>query len=95
MIRKVTVRNLTIFDTYRSAIALESVDGGDLTDVDIQHITAKNTGNAIFIRLGQRTEGKASTLKGVYIGHVKVEVPLYKPDQGYPIEGPPDHLRSG
>jgi hypothetical protein len=93
--RKVTVRNLTIFDTYRSAIALESVDGGDLTGIDIQHINAKNTGNAIFIRLGQRTDGKASTLKGVYIAHVKVEVPLYKPDQGYPIEGPPDHLRPG
>lgn len=93
--RKITVRNLNIFDTYRSAITLESVDGGDLTGIDIQHINAKNTGNAIFIRLGQRTQGKASTLKGVYIAHVKVEVPLYKADQGYPIEGPPDHLNPG
>ncbi len=94
--RNITVRNLTVFDTYRSAIALESVDGGFLENIDIQNVVAKNTGNAIFIRRGHRnTTGKVGTLKGVYIANVKVDVPLYKPDQGYPIEGPPDHLRPG
>ncbi len=94
--RNIKVRNLTVFDTYRSAIALESVDGGFLENIDIQNVVAKNTGNAIFIRLGHRNMGeKVSTLKGVYIANVKAEIPLYKPDQGYPIEGPPDHLRPG
>lgn len=94
--KNIKVRNLTVFDTYRSAIALESVDGGILEDIDIQNVDAKNTGNAIFIRRGHRnTDGQIGTLKGVYIAHVKAEVPLYKPDQGYPIEGPPDHLRPG
>jgi hypothetical protein len=90
------VRNLTIFDTYRSAIAIECVDGGVTENIDIQNITAKNTGNAIFIRRGHRNvTGKVGTMKGIYIANVKVDVPLYKPDQGYPIEGPPDHLRPG
>lgn len=94
--RKITVRNLTVFDTYRSAIALECVDGGVMEDIDIQNVTATNTGNAIFIRRGHRnTEGKVGTINKVYIAHVKVEVPLYKADQGYPIEGPPDHLNPG
>ncbi|MDO9614571.1 MAG: glycosyl hydrolase family 28 protein, partial [Bacteroidota bacterium] len=94
--KNIKVRNLTVFDTYRSAIALESVDGGILEDIDIQNVTAKNTGNAIFIRLGHRNiNGKPGTLKRVYIANVKAETPLYKPDQGYPIEGPPDHLRPG
>jgi len=94
--KNIKVRNLTVFDTYRSAIALESVDGGILEDIDIQNVTAKNTGNAIFIRLGHRNiDGKPGTLKGVYIANVKAETPLYKPDQGYPIEGPPDHLNPG
>ena len=93
--RNFKIRNLTIFDTYRSAIALESVDGGFMENIDIQNVVAKNIGNAIFIRRGHRTTGAVGTLKGIYIANVKVEVPLLKPDQGYPTEGPPDHLRPG
>ena len=94
--RNVTVRHLTIFDTYRSAIALEAVDGGFLEDIDIQYVNAKNTGNAIFIRLGHRNKaGPVSTTNKIYIANVHVQVPLLKPDQGYPLEGPPDHLRPG
>jgi hypothetical protein len=94
--KNIKARNLTIFDTYRSAIAIESVDGGDLENIDIQNIVARNTGNAIFIRRGRRNkEGKVGILKGIYIANLRVDVPLYKPDQGYPTEGPPDHLRPG
>lgn len=92
--KNVIVRNLNIYDTYRSAIAIESVDGGILENIDIKNVTAKNTGNAIFIRLGHRNQnGEVGKLKGVRIADVKVEVPLRKPDLGYPFEGPPDHLR--
>ncbi len=94
--RNFKITNLTIFDTYRSAIALESVDGGFMDHIDIRNVNAKNTGNAIFIRRGHRNKtGPVSTLTGIYIANIKVETPLYKPDQGYPIEGPPDHLRPG
>lgn len=94
--KNIKIRNLIVYDTYRSAIALESVDGGVMENIDIQYVTATNTGNAIFIRRGHRNKtGPVSTAKGIYIANVKVQVPLYKPDQGYPIEGPPDHLRAG
>ena len=94
--KNVKVRNLTVFDTYRSAIAIESVDGGVIENIDIQNVVAKNTGNAIFIRLGHRNKGdNFGSIKGVYIANVKAEIPLLKPDQGYPIEGPPDHLQPG
>lgn len=86
----ITVRDLTIYDTYRSAIALEAVDGGKLDAVDIRDIHATNTGNALFLRLGHRNKDSVySTLKDVYIGNVDVEVPAGKPDKGYPMEGPP------
>lgn len=94
--RNFIIRNLTIFDTYRSAIALESVDGGFMDNIDIRNVNAKNTGNAIFIRRGHRNKtGRISTLQQIYIANINVEIPLLKPDQGYPIEGPPDHLRPG
>jgi hypothetical protein len=94
--RNIKIRNLTIYDTYRSAIALESVDGGFMENIDIQNVNATNTGNAIFIRLGHRNKaGAVGSVKGIYIANVKVQIPLLKPDQGYPLEGPPDHLRPG
>jgi hypothetical protein len=94
--KNIVVRNLTVYDTYRSAIALESVDGGILENIDIRGVTARNTGNAIFIRRGHRNvNGKVGSLKGVHINDVKADIPLFKPDQGYPIEGPPDHLNPG
>lgn len=87
--RNIRVRNIKVSNTYRSAIALEAVDGGFLEDVDIDGVEAKNTGNAIFIRLGHRNKsGKYSTVKNIKIRNVTVEVPAGKPDAGYPVEGP-------
>jgi polygalacturonase len=87
--RNIKVRNLTVFDTYRSAIALETVDGGFLENIDIDGVIGKNTGNAIFIRLGHRNKDvRFSTLRNIKIKNVKVEIPLGKPDIGYPMEGP-------
>jgi len=87
--RNITIRDIFVYDTYRSAIAIESVDGGVLENVDVQNITAKNTGNAIFIRLGHRNKDNVySQLRRVHIANVKAEVPLEKPDKGYPEEGP-------
>jgi Glycosyl hydrolases family 28 len=87
--RNVSIRNITVYDTYRSAIALESVDGGTLEDVQVQGITARNTGNAIFIRLGHRRQNAPTgIIRHITIKDVTVEVPAGKPDKGYETEGP-------
>jgi len=87
--KHVTIKNVLIYDTYRSAIALESVDGGTLEDVSIENVLARNTGNAIFIRLGHRkTEAPIGVVRNIHIKNVKVEVPAGKPDKGYEMEGP-------
>ncbi|HVU94038.1 MAG TPA: alpha-N-acetylglucosaminidase TIM-barrel domain-containing protein [Puia sp.] len=86
---RVTVRDIRVYDTYRSAIALEAVDGGKMTDVDIQGVRATNTGNALFIRLGHRNRDSVySLVRGIRIADVDVVVPAGKPDAGYPMEGP-------
>lgn len=87
--RNITIRDIYVYDTYRSAIAIESVDGGLLEDVTVENITAKNTGNAIFIRLGHRNKDEVySQVRRVRIANVKAEIPTGKPDKGYPEEGP-------
>ena len=87
--KNIKVRNITVYDTYRSAIALEAVDGGVIDNIDISGVRAKNTGNAIFIKLGKRNEDEVySSISNIRIRDVKVEVPSGKADKGYEMEGP-------
>lgn len=87
--KNIKVRDITVYNTYRSAIALEAVDGGFIDGIDIEGVTAKYTGNAIFIRLGHRNKTDLySTVKNIRIVKVKADIPNTKPDAGYPLEGP-------
>jgi hypothetical protein len=87
--RNVVIENIKVYDTFRSAIAIESVDGGILENVLVQNVEAKNTGNAIFIRLGKRNEtGDVGTLRNVTIRDIRVEVAFERPDYEYEIRGP-------
>lgn len=86
--KKVTIKNIKIFDTFRSAIALESVDGGVIENINIQNINAVNTGNAIFIRLGHRDGKRGGVVKNILIKDVKVQVPFGRPDINYDMRGP-------
>ena len=52
--KNVVIENIKVFDTFRSAIAIESVDGGLIENIKVSNIAAVNTWNAIFIRLGHR-----------------------------------------
>ena len=87
--RNIKIENIKIFDTFRSAIALESVDGGILENIEISDIIAKNTGNALFIRLGHRNQdGQVGKLRNIHIRNLTVEVPADRPDKDYIMRGP-------
>ena len=74
--RNITCRNLDIYDTYRSGLAIECVDGGELENVNISDIRMTNTCNALFIRLGHRNAGgPAGSLHHVTISNVKAYIP--------------------
>jgi hypothetical protein len=87
--RNIKIEHITVYDTYRSAIALEIVDGGIMDSIQISDIHGVNTGNALFIRLGDRNPNRPpGVLKNITIRNLDVEVPLHPPDEGYPIAGP-------
>jgi polygalacturonase len=90
--RNITIVNNKVYDTYRSAIALESVDGGFLENVKIDSLRATNTGNAIFLRLGERVAGKKGKLENVKISNVYIEIAASKPDVAYEYEGPVEDM---
>lgn len=86
--KNITIENIKVFDTFRSAIAIESVDGAVIENITISNITAVNTGNAIFIRLGHRNGEKPGILKNVSIKNIKVQIPFGRPDIDYDLRGP-------
>lgn len=86
--KNISVKNIRVFDTFRSAIALECVDGGVLENVSVSDIVAFNTGNAIFIRLGARTDDRLGALRNVQISRLYCEVPFGRPDINYDLRGP-------
>ncbi|MCO5239243.1 MAG: glycosyl hydrolase family 28 protein [Chitinophagaceae bacterium] len=91
--RNITVTNLKVIDTYRSAITIQSVDGGVAENILIDGVKSYNTANAIYIRMGDRWSGdKTSSLNNVTIKNVYAEIPLSKPDSGYRYEGPVEDL---
>lgn len=87
--KNITVKNLTVYNTYRSAIALEDVDGGIIDNILIDSVRVINTGNIIFLRIGDRyTQGRTPSMKNITIENVYAEVSSKKPDAGYRYEGP-------
>jgi polygalacturonase len=86
--RNIRILHNSVYDTYRSALALEAVDGAEIRGVVADSLTAVNTGNALFIRIGARSGSRQSTLADVSIRHFSIQIAAAKADSGYPYEGP-------
>jgi polygalacturonase len=91
--RNFKVTNLTIFDTFRSAITFAAVDGALIENIVVDGVRSINTGNVIFLRMGDRwSKGKKPIMRNITISNVYAEVPFGKPDAGYNYEGPVEDL---
>ena len=86
--RHIHVFNLTVFDTFRSAIAIESVDGAWVDSVTVEHVWAFHTGNPLFIRLGHRSGARVGSVSHITIRDLVCEVPFDRPDLNYDLRGP-------
>ncbi|OFY61039.1 MAG: glycoside hydrolase [Bacteroidetes bacterium RBG_13_42_15] len=90
--RNIRIINNLVYDTYRSAITFAAVDGGFVEDVIVDSLRSINTGNVIFLRIGERRAGKKGRMNNISISNVYAEVPSTKPDAGYNYEGPVEDL---
>ena len=86
--RRIHISNLTVFDTFRSAIAIESVDGAVVDSVTVEHVRAFHTGNPLFIRLGHRAGQRVGSVSHITIQDLVCEVPFDRPDLNYDLRGP-------
>ena len=90
--RNIKIINNLVYDTYRSAVTFAAVDGGIVENVTVDSLRSMNTGNVIFLRIGERSPGKKGRMSNISISNVYAEVPSSKPDAGYNYEGPVEDL---
>lgn len=75
--RNIVVRDMEVYDTYLSGVALEIVDGGLMENVRVSRIRITGSHNAIFIRLGHRNvKGEVGTLRDVVLEDIVAEIPV-------------------
>ena len=86
--RHIHISGIRVFDTFRSALAIESVDGAIIEDVMADNIIAKNTGNALFIRLGLRSGNRKGKIRNIRISNLTAQIPFGRPDIDYDLRGP-------
>ena len=87
------MKNIKIYDTYRSAITFAAVDGALIENIEVDGVRSIHTGNVIYLRIGDRwSAGKKPIMKNITIKNVYAEIPMDKPDAGYNYEGPIEDL---
>lgn len=86
--KNIMIERVRVIDTFRSAIAIESVDGAAIENVRVKHMTGQNIGNAIFVRLGHRGGEKPGTVKDIHISDCNFQVAFGRPDTAYDLRGP-------
>jgi len=94
--KNVRILNNRVFDTNRSAMALEAVDGALIENIEVNGLKGRNVGNAIFLRTGARKGARKGKLQNVFIQNVDVEIRSEKNPlremPGIVIGGMPDQM---
>ncbi|MBR1575991.1 MAG: glycoside hydrolase [Bacteroidales bacterium] len=86
--RNIQILDNVVYDTFRSAITIQSVDGGFAENILVDGLKSYNTANPIYLVVGQRRGENKSRMENITIRNVYAEVPVDKPDYGVDYEGP-------
>ena len=86
--RNIQILDNIVYDTFRSAITIQSVDGGFAENILVDGLKSYNTANPIYLVVGQRRGENPSRMENITIRNVYAEVPVDKPDYGLEYEGP-------
>jgi hypothetical protein len=82
-----------VYDTFRSAITIATPDGGTIDNILVDSLYAYNTGNAVYLRIGARSnKERKGSISNITIQNMVAEIPATKPDAGYSYEGPVEDL---
>lgn len=83
--RNITIQDCAILNTAHSAMAVESVDGGAISNVTFQRINFAGCQNAFFIVLGTRGSGSPGSINGVTFRNITGSA--MSDNRGSPLSG--------
>jgi polygalacturonase len=69
--KKVIFKNIQMQNVKQAAMAVESVDGGSVDDIEFHNIRFKQTGSAIYVLLGRRGIGPTGSIKNILFDGVE------------------------
>jgi polygalacturonase len=93
--KRIHISDLQVRDTYRSVVAIQSVDGAEIEDVTVERVKATNTGNAFFIRLGHRTQSKPpGSIHNIILRDMDVVVRPEHPGEHMDVNTPHNQIPS-
>jgi len=72
--KNIYIKNNVVYDTYRSALALEAVDGAIIDNIQVEGLTGTNIGNGIFLRAGARKGIRKGIVSNVHISNVHIAI---------------------
>ena len=75
----VTIKDIYVYDTLRSAVALECVYGDTIENILIDGITQTNSWMVFYFRLSKR-RGKPGILRNITVRNVSADVAFERPD---------------
>jgi hypothetical protein len=74
--KRIHISDIEVSDTYRSVVAIQTVDGAVIDKIRVERVKATNTGNAFAIRLGHRTQSKPpGSIANIILRDFDVEIP--------------------
>ena len=86
--KNITIDDIRVFDTFRSAIAIESVDGGHIENININNIIAKIQVMPHLFVWDTEQVNALGNHKNISIKNMTVEIPFGRPDINYDLRGP-------
>ena len=74
-----TIKDIYVYDTLRSAVALECIHGDTIENILIDGITQTNSWMVFYFRLSTRS-GKPGILRNVTVRNVSADIAFERPD---------------
>ena len=97
--QRMLFHDITINDVHHAGIAVESVDGGKIKDIEFRNITMTHTGTPIFVCLGLRSDkswgvmAQTGSIENVVFDHITASD--CQQDFGCIVTGVPGSMPSG
>lgn len=93
--KRIYISDIEVKNTYRSVVAIQSVDGGPIENITVERVKARDVGNAFFVRLGHRTRSKPpGSVRNIILRDMDVVLRPERPGEHMDVPTPHNQIPS-